>query len=131
MRFLDNEWYQEHEKRLREMFSEPGRSATELTEVYRNVWGEPGKTVWVYYKMDKGQLADIKYGEGEDSVPSARFRCFGDYEGYVKVCKGQLDPKTGILTGVFALEGGLASALGMLGTYYKLTECKKLPGMEY
>lgn len=131
MRFLDEEWNVEHEKRLRETFSAPGRGNTELTEVYRNVWGEAGRTVWVYYKMANAMLAEIRFGQGEENIPAAQFRCFGDYEGYVRVCKGELEPATGILTGVFTLEGGLHRALAMLGTYNKVTECKRIPGMEF
>ena len=40
-------------------------------------------------------------------------------------------PKMGILGRVFILEGGVMAAMPMLPTYDKLTECKRIEGMEF
>ena len=129
MRFLDDDWYEAHLKKIAETFSSPGTANTELVEVYHNVWGEPGKTVWIHYVMKNSQLALVERGEGE-TYPDGRFRCFGDYAKYVQVYLGKLDPKMGILGGAFKLEGGLLPATAMLPIYMKLTECKRVPGLE-
>jgi putative sterol carrier protein len=81
--------------------------------------------------MEKGLLDFIERGEGEDDLPEAQFRCFGDYKNYVLVCQGKLDPNKGIITGKFTLEGNLMKAMGMLGTYGKVTKCKRVSGMEF
>ncbi len=107
MKFLDDKWYEIHLKKIRETFTQPGKLNTSLVEVYRNVC------------------------EGEDMIPDAAFRCFGDYKSYVSVCQRKLDPKMGILGGVFKLEGGVMAAMPMLPVYDKLTACKRIDGMEF
>ena len=103
---LDDEWYEVHLEKIGETFTVPGKLNTSLVEVYRNVWGEVG-------------------------IPDAAFRCFGDYKSYVSVCQRRLDPKMGILGGVFKLEGGVMAAMPMLPVYDKLTACKCVDGMEF
>ena len=131
MKFLDDEWYQIHVEKVSACFTEPGKLSTQLVEVYRNVWGEPGNTRWIRYEVENTQLKSITRGEGEDTVPDATFRCFGDYKSYVSVCQRRLDPKMGILGGVFKLEGGVMAAMPMLPVYDRLTQCKRIDGMEY
>ena len=89
--------------------------------------------VWKRQKplVEKTMVKEITRGEGEDSVPDAAFRCFGDYKSYVSVCQRKLDPKMGILGGVFKLEGGVMAAMPMLPVYDKLTACKRIAGMEF
>lgn len=130
MKFLDEEWFEAHKTKLKEAFTEPNRSNVELIEVYENCWGED-TTVWIHYKMVDGLLGYSKRGEGDDNIPEAQFRVFGDYNNYVLVCQGKLDPNKGIITGKFTLEGNLMKAMGMLGTYAKVTACKNIDGMEF
>ena len=131
MRFLDDEWYRAHVEKIKQVFDEPGKLNTELVEVYRNVWGEPGRTKWIKYVVENTQIKEICRGDGEDTVPEGVFRCFGDYASYVSVCRRRLDPKLGILGGVFKLEGGVMAAMPLLPTYDKLTACKRLEGTEF
>ncbi len=131
MRFLDDAWYEAHLEQIGKTFTQPGRLNTELVEVYRNVWGEPGNTKWIKYVVENTLVKEITRGEGEDDLPEASFRCFGDYKSYVAVCEKKLDPKMGILGRVFTLEGGVMAAMPMLPVYDKLTQCKRIPGMEY
>ena len=131
MKFLDAEWYAAHLDRISRTFTEPGKLKTELVEVYRNVWGEPGNTKWIKYVVENTMVKEITHGDGEYTVPDASFRCFGDYKSYVAVCQKRLDPKMGILGRTFILEGGVMAAMPMLPTYDKLTECKRIPGMEF
>ena len=131
MKFLDDEWYAAHLDMIAQTFTEPGKLKTELVEVYRNVWGEKGNTKWIKYAVENTLVREITRGDGEDSIPEAKFRCFGDYKSYVAVCEKRLDPKMGILGRVFQLEGGVMAAMPMLPTYDKLTACKRIPGMEY
>ena len=128
MKYVSEEWFEEHKKLLAGMFTKPSNVSAELVEVYKN-W-DGNKTAWVYYKVEKGLIADIKRGEGEDTIPKAMFRCFGEYENYAKVIRGELDPKMGIMTGKFKLEGNMMKAMGMLGVYAKVTEAKKVPNLE-
>ncbi len=131
MKFLDSEWFKAHEQKLKDTFTEPNRSNVILVEVYENVWGEEDKTVWVKYTTVNGLPAGFDHGEGEDSIPDAPFRVFGDYGNYALVCQGKLDSTKGIVTGKFTFEGNLIKAMGMMGTYAKVTDCKVFPGMEY
>ena len=39
--------------------------------------------------------------------------------------------RSGILGGVFKLEGGVMAAMPMLPVYDKLTACKRVDGMEF
>lgn len=131
MKFLDDEWYQIHLENIGQTFTEPGKLNTSLVEVYRNVWGEPGNVKWIKYVVEKTLVTEITCGGGEDQIPDATFRCFGDYKSYVSVCQRKLDPKMGILGGVFKLEGGVMAAMPMLPVYDKLTQCKRVEGMEF
>lgn len=130
MKFLDDEWYAAHLAMIEKVFSEPGKLNTSLVEVYRNVWGEKAHTSWIKYEVENTMIKAISRGEGEDQIPDAAFRCFGDYASYVSVLQRRLDPKLGILGGVFKLEGGVMAAMPMLPTYDKLTACKRIEGME-
>jgi putative sterol carrier protein len=112
-------------------YSELIKLNTSLVEVYRNVWGESGNTKWIRYVVENTMVKEITSGEGEDSIPEAAFRCFGDYKSYVSVCQRRLDPKMGILGGVFKLEGGVMAAMPMLPVYDKLTQCKRIDGMDF
>ena len=131
MRFLDDEWYKIHLEKIAQTFTEPGRLNTSLVEVYRNVWGEPGRAKWNTYVVENTMVKEITRGESEDTVPDATFRCFGEYKSYVAVCQRRLDPKMGILGGVFKLEGGVMAAMPMLPVYDKLTACKRVDGIEF
>lgn len=131
MRFLDDEWYKIHFEKIAQTFTEPGRLNTSLVEVYRNVWGEPGRVKWIKYVVENTMVKEITRGESEDTVPDATFRCFGEYKSYVAVCQRRLDPKMGILGGVFKLEGGVMAAMPMLPVYDKLTACKRVDGIEF
>ena len=132
MKFLDDEWYENHLKKIGETFTEPGKLNTQLVEVYRNVWGEPGNVKWIKYDVENTMIKEITRGDGEDTVPDdAAFRCFGDYKSYAAVCQRRLDPKMGILGGVFKLEGGVMAAMPMLPVYDKLTQCKRMDGLEF
>ncbi len=131
MKFLDDAWYQAHVEKIHQVFAVPGSLNTQLVEVYRNVWGEVGHTRWIKYVVENTMIQEITRGEGEDTVPQAAFRCFGDYRSYVSVCQRKLDPKLGILGGVFKLEGGVMAAMPLLPTYDKLTACKRLEGTEF
>lgn len=128
MKFLSIEWFSEHERLLKSEFSRQGSVSAELVEVYQH-WDGRG-SVWVYYNIVNGFLEKINRGEGEDNIPRAVFRVFGEYENYVSVLRGELDPKLGIMTGKFKLEGNMMKAMGMLGIYARITECKKIPDME-
>lgn len=131
MRFLDDEWYEKHLEKIEQTFTVPGKLNTELVEVYRNVWGEAGNTKWIKYAVENTMVREITRGDGEDTVPDGSFRCFGDYKSYAAVCQRKLDPKMGILGRVFTLEGGMMAAMPMLPTYDRLTECKRIEGMEF
>jgi len=131
MKFLSEEWAEKHKALLLADFKEENRSNVELTEVYENCYGEDGKTIWIYYSMKNGLMDKLERGEGEDNIPESTFRCFGDYKDYVRVVKGQLDPKKGLMTGTFTLEGNYLKAISMLGTYMRVTECKKVPDLEF
>ncbi len=131
MKFLDDEWYEKHLELIKQTFTEPGKLNTQLVEVYRNVWGEPGHVKWIKYVVEKTLVKEITRGEGEDTVPDAAFRCFGDYKNYVAVCQRRLDPKMGILGGAFKLEGGVMAAMPMLPVYDKLTQCKRMEDLEF
>ena len=72
-------------------FCEKNRNNVELVEVYENCYGED-KTIWMHYKLEEGIPVIIDRGEGEDDIPEAQFRVFGDYQNYVDVCEGRLDP---------------------------------------
>ena len=128
MKFVSEEWFAEHEKLLKAEFSKQNNNSAEVVEVYQN-WDE-GKSAWVYYKIVNGFIEETRRGEGENDLPKAMFRVFGPYGNYVSVIKGELDPKKGLMTGKFKLEGNMMKAMGMLGIYAKITECKKVPGME-
>jgi len=130
MIFLDDEWFEKHIEKGKSEFNKPNRSNLDLVEVYENCWGG-SSTIWIYYELKDGMLNKYEKGEGEDNIPDAQFRCFGEYKDYVRVCKGELDPNKGIISGTFTLEGNLLKAMGMLGTYGRLTEAKRIPGMEY
>ena len=131
MKLLSEEWFKKHKELLEAEFSQETRLNVELTEVYENCYGEEGKTIWIYYSMKNGMLDRMERGEGDENIPESTFRCFGDYKNYVSVVKGQLDPRTGIMTGKFTLEGNFMKAMSMLGTYMKTSECKKVPGVEF
>lgn len=130
MKFLSEAWCARHKEVLLSEFNKPNRNNVELTEVYEGCYGED-KTIWIYYKMVDGLLAEMARGEGEEGIHEATFRCFGSYDDYVKVIHGELDPKKGIMTGKFTLEGNLIKAMGMLGTYMKVSDCKKFAGTEF
>ena len=131
MKFLSEEWAEKHKEMLETQFSQETRANVELTEVYENCYGEEGKTIWIYYSMKNGRLGSMERGEGEENIPESTFRCFGDYKDYVLVIQGKLDPKKGIMTGKFTLEGNFLKAMSMLGTYMKTSECKKIPNTEF
>ena len=74
MRFLDDEWYRIHLEKIAQTFTEPGRLNTSLVEVYRNIWGEPGRIKWIKYGVENTTVKEITHGESEETVPDAAFR---------------------------------------------------------
>ena len=128
MKFLSEEWFAAHEKKIREVLT-PGKACTEMTELYRNC--PDGRTVWIYYKIENGLLADIRMGEGEATLPKATFGGSGDYSSYVKSAKGELNAVKAISQGYFKFNGNLLKALPMLDIYNKVNAAKVFPDNEY
>lgn len=130
MKFLSQEWFDAMvEQAKTKYFTKPNRMNMSYCEVYENCPGDE-ETVWTYFVMKDGMVGEARLGYGDDDIPEATYRCFGDYEDYVKVLHGELDPNMGIVKGIFTLEGNLMKAMTMLGTYNNLTKSKQFEGLE-
>ena len=128
MKFLSEEWFAAHEKKIREDLT-PGKASTTMTELYLDC--PDGTDKWIYYSVEKGLLAEIKMGVGRDTMPAAQFGGIGKYTSYVMSAKGEIDAVKAISQGHFKFEGGLVKALPMLGVYNKINAAKVFPDNEY
>lgn len=130
MKLLSEEWFDAMVTKAKtEYFNKPNRMNFTYCEVYENCPGDE-ETVWTFFEMIDGMVGKTEIGYGEDDIPEATYRCFGDYEDYVRVLKGELDPNMGIVKGIFTLEGNLMKAMTMLGSYNNLTKSKRVDGLE-
>lgn len=130
MKLLSQEWFDAMVTKAKtEYFTKPTRLSLSYCEVYENCPGDE-ETVWTYFELKEGLVEVAEIGYGEDDMPEADYRCFGDYDDYVRVLKGELDPNMGIVRGIFTLEGNLVKAMTLLGTYNGLTKSKRVDGLE-
>jgi len=130
MKFLDDEWYDEYVKRCYASFDKPGKLTLTYCELYKECGGEHD-TMWIFYDFENAMFREIKRGYGEDTVPDSMYRCTGTREAFVGICDGSLDPKKAVLSGKLGLKGNMLKAFSMLDMANKLTEAKKVPGVEY
>lgn len=128
MKFLSDEWMKKYEDLLRKEFSKDGKVNAKLVEIYRNC--PDGKTRWISYGLKDGRFEDMRNDVG-DKVPEATFILSGKYEDYVKVEKGEINQKTALMNGTFALIGNMIKAVSMIGIYDRVTKCKRFDGIEY
>lgn len=128
MKFMSQEWIDTHEKQLRTELSKEGKFTFKLVEIYEDC--PDGTTKWVYYSLKNSLLEDMQNGEGNDT-PEAEFKCYGKYESYIKVLKGELNSKAALIDGTFKLAGNMMKALSMLGIYSKVEKSKHVEGTEY
>ena len=63
MKFLTDEWFDKTIERAKDRFK-PGKLELTFCEVCKNCPGEY-PTVWMYYDVKNGQVADAKLGHGE------------------------------------------------------------------
>ena len=128
MKFLSEEWLAKHEAKIRESLT-PGKACVEMTELYKEC--PDGTDKWIYYRIDKGLLAEIKMGVGADTLPKAGFAGSGKYSSYVLSAKGEIDAVKAISQGHFKFSGNLLKALPMYPIYAKVNEAKVFPDNEY
>lgn len=67
----------------------------------------------------------MNYEMGTGEWPEAPFAAFAEYGTFKRVIEGELDGKEGLLTGEFTLEGNMAKAMALLGTYNRLEEVQR------
>lgn len=133
MKFLSEEWFGATEKRVFESFKKPGKYSLTFCEVYENCPGE-NSTLWMLFEIEKGIVKSVKHGIGEPATYEYMGRA--DYKDHVRCCKGQLDPKKAVMSGVFKLQdnasdGGPMKTLALINMYMKFTEAKRVPGLEF
>ena len=127
MKFLSEEWLAKHEAKIRETLT-PGKACVDMTELYKEC--PDGSDTWIYYRIEKGLLAEIKMGKGADTMPKATFGGSGKYSSYVMSAKGELDAVKAVSQGHFKFNN-LLKALPMYPLYVKVNEAKVFPENEY
>ena len=133
MKFLSEEWFKATEQRVYAAFTKPGKYSLDFCEVYENCPGE-NSTLWMLFHIEKGIVKNITRGVGQPA--KHEYMGIADYKDHVRCCKGQLDPKKAVISGVFKLEdnasdGGPMKTLALINMYMKLTEAKRVPGLEF
>ena len=133
MKFLTDEWFEQVMVRANAHFNKPGKMTLTFCEVCTDCpEGDPTK--WIYYDIKNGQIAEAKLGCGE--APAADFRGKGAYADHVRICKGELDPKKAVMDKVVAIENNQGSVnplklVKLIDMYMKMTDAKRIPGIEY
>lgn len=132
MKFLTDEWFDKTIERAKERFK-PGKLELTFCEVCKNCPGEY-PTVWMYYDVKNGQVADAKLGRGE--APNADFRGIADYADHVRISKGELDPKRAVMDKIVTIENNQGPVnplklVKLIDMYMKITDAKRIPGIEY
>ena len=133
MKFLTDEWFEQVMVRANAHFNKPGKMTLTFCEVCTDCpEGDPTK--WIYYDMKNGQIAEAKLGCGE--APKTDYFGSGKYEDHVKICKGELDPKKAVMAGIFTIkdnQGGTnpLKIVKLIDMYMKMTDAKRIPGIEY
>jgi putative sterol carrier protein len=109
IRYLTPLWREEAERRLRAELS-PERMnhiTSSMSNIYLNCPG--GKDQYLFFRFEKGELADLLFGDGEP--PKAEFRITGDYETFAKISRAELGSQKALMTGKLKLKGNMIKAL--------------------
>lgn len=132
MKFLSEEWFDNTIERAKDRFK-PGKLELTFCEVCTNCPGEY-PTVWMYYDVKGGLIAEAKLGNGE--APNADFRGVADYADHVRISKGELDPKRAVMDKIVTIENNQGPVnplklVKLIDMYMKITDAKRIPGIEY
>lgn len=132
MKFLSNEWFDKAVERATACLK-PGKLSLTFCEVCTDCPGEYS-TVWMYYDMKNGQLAEAKLGTGE--APQTDYFGSAKYSDHVRICKGELDPKRAVVDKIVSIQdnqGGTnpLKLLKLIDMYMKITDAKRMDGIEY
>ena len=132
MKFLSEEWFDNTIERAKDRFK-PGKLNLTFCEVCTGCPGE-NETVWMFYDVQGGVLADAKLGYGE--APSADFRGIAAYADHVRICKGELDPKRAVMDKVVSIENNQGKVnplklVKLIDMYMTITDAKRISGTEF
>lgn len=128
VKFLSKEWADKMYEGLKKEFVEEGGVSLGFIQVVEET--PDGEDHWMEYTLDNSKFVDFKTGTG-DFDDSAPFKVFADYDTYERCIKGELDGKEGLMTGDFALEGNMAKAMALIGTYVRIESVQRSIDTEF
>lgn len=119
MKFLDDTWFSQYEKTLRESFDEahtPTKASAKVLEIYKNVPGEGD--VWLSIDWEEGVLVDFSHGTDLKSMPrDADFRMEAEYETWLGILSRREDMTADLKTGRFRFYGNISKFQPVLKPY--------------
>ena len=110
--FMSPEWVAQTEKVLRAKVTPQTINGATLSVALtaENLPGGGEKTL--LFETDKGNLKTFKLVEPD--AAKAEFALSGDYRAYERLFKGEIDPKTAIMSGALKFKGNMFKAMGLL-----------------
>ena len=124
VKFLSDEWLKAMQEKLKVEFSKKGLISTTFVQVVEGI-PDGSDDVFISAELKKSMYVNYETGTIDDLPEDAPFKVFGDYEVYKGIIEGRIDGSKCLITGELTLEGNMAQALAMIGTYKKLEKCQR------
>ncbi|MBU3915294.1 SCP2 sterol-binding domain-containing protein [bacterium] len=109
LEYLSPQWRDEAEKQLKEKLSPEKMNFTtsSMSNIYKDC--PNGVEKFMFYKFEKGELAELIVGEGEP--PKAEFKIIGTYDVFAQISRAELGAQKALMTRKLKLKGNMIKAL--------------------
>lgn len=128
VKFLSQEWAEKMYESLKAEFVEEAGVTLDFIQVVEE--SPDGEEHWMEYILENSKFVDFKTGTGEWNE-EAPFKAFAEYDVYKRVIQGELDGKDALMTGEFSLEGNMAKAMTLMGTYVRIENVQRSIDTEF
>lgn len=128
--FLSDEWLEAMQERLKEEFTRKGLITTTFVQIVEGI-PDGSDDVYILAELKRSMYVNYESGHIDDLPEDASFKVFGDYEVYKGIIEGRIDGSKCLITGELSLEGNMAQALAMMGTYKRLEKCQRSIDTEF
>jgi len=129
LKYLSPEWADEVGRRAKEQLT-PERMkhiTSSMLTVNKNC--PDGKDRAVFYKIDKGVVAEVSVREGD--LPKAEFTITADYQLFAKISRAEMKARAALMSGKMKLKGPLVKALRLSPLVDRLNEVISTIPTEY
>ncbi len=120
LEYLGPQWRDEAEKQLKKKLlpEKMNFTTSSMSNIYKDC--PNGVEKFMFYKFEKGELAELIIGEGEP--PKAEFKIIGTYDVFAQISRAELGAQKALMTRKLKLKGNMIKALKLAAVADRLNK---------